>query len=65
MHGGPSLVEAALLEVGEELVVVDLAGHPEEALAPVVPVPKVITVKRNMYTQLPINYKGHVIRVTC
>ena len=44
MHG-PSLVEAALLEVGEELVVVDLAGHPEEALATVVPVPKVITVK--------------------
>ena len=46
MHGGPSLVEAALLEVGEELVVVDLAGHPEEALAPVVPVPKVITVNK-------------------
>ena len=40
-------VEAPLLKVGEELVVVHLAGHPEEAVATMVVVPEVLAVKGN------------------
>ena len=40
-----ALVEAPLLEVGEELLMVHLARHSEEALAAMVVVPEVLTVE--------------------
>ena len=57
-------VEAPLLKVGEELVVVHLAGHPEEAVATMVVVPEVLAVKGSNLNLIVQSLHGFSVNMT-